>query len=102
MKVKVNLLLIALVLTFAALAAPATPDHAARVHTWWNLHIRGFRPDRSRRWDPLGQVRDLPGLVEEAKDRPLPPPPNLIPPIDTRMPHVPPATPVPLTVPGSP
>lgn len=102
-------LFVALLLAMAVSAQPPPPAHAndpPHVWRWWARHIKGYRVDRSHRWDPAGRVRGgvveaLPQVVEEARTRPLPPPDGL-PPVRERMPEVPEATPVPLPTPGWP
>lgn len=94
------ILLLWLAFTLSSIGEPPpTPAQAAGVRAWWNKHIKGFRPDRSRRWDPRGVVRDMPDLVEEARLRPIPRL-DLLPPIETRLPEVPPTKPAPLPTPG--
>ncbi len=80
---------------------PPDPAEAARVWAWWVRHIKGFRPDRSRRWDPRGRVLEMDQIVPAASASPLPPPDGL-PPVRDRLPEMPAATPAPLPTPGWP
>ena len=81
-------LVIALLLASQVLAQ--SPLTQADIPSWWNAHIRGYRPDRSRRWDSSGGANDLAGLVELVKRQQLEQDKrSVIAPIESRMPTAP-------------